>query len=60
MATWEPQEGDEYLWSGHLVNGKRWRAVFVDPRAALRVNAYRARLYLVRGGKRFLIRRVTN
>lgn len=54
------QTGDRYHVTGVTVYGKRFRIETDNPYHALAINLYRGSVWLVRGGKRRLIRRVYN
>ncbi len=58
--TWAPQTGDSYRIVGERVDGSRFATTRDSWRYADGINLYRGRVYLVRGGRRFLVKRVWN
>ena len=59
-VDWTHKKGDRILWIGRLVNGKKFRKEFKNTVMALSLNAWNARMWLVRGGKRKLLKTVVN
>jgi hypothetical protein len=53
-------EGARYVVIGKLVNGKRFRDVYSNPRHALGINLYNGRIWQVVDGKRKLVKEVFN
>lgn len=60
VKSWKPEPGDSYLVCGKTVDGKRFRQTWPTWFWANGINMYEGRKYLVRGGKRHLICRVTS
>lgn len=55
------QAGDGYVVTGRLVTGQRFRPIRTDnQRHALGINLFNGSVWLVRDGKRILVRRVVN
>jgi hypothetical protein len=59
-VNWTHKQGDKYMWIGRLVNGSMFRSVYTHVGTALGINAWNARLWLVREGKRKLLKTVVN
>lgn len=57
---WTHQTGDKYHVTGVTVYGKRFKIVTENPHYALGINLYRGSMWLVRNGKRRLVRQVSN
>ena len=59
-SAWVQQAGDLYLATGVTADGKRFRVSNVSWRYIQSINLWKGSRWLVRGGKRYLIDRVTN
>ena len=59
-AEWTHIQGDRYLVTGIDLSGKRFRIEKTNWLYANGINVYRGSRWLVRGGRRYLIARVTN
>lgn len=58
---WTHTATDRYLVTGYLAfSTKRFRSVYSNPYQALAINLWRGRVYLLRGGKRIVVKVVTN
>ena len=58
---WDSRKDDEYVVTGVLVNGKRFKPIRTHSWAyANGINLYRGTKWLVRDGKRYIIQRVYN
>lgn len=57
--VWDELPDDTYLVVGKTTDGKRFRQVHQRWLFAAGINLYDGRKYLVRGGKRYLVARVT-
>ena len=60
LTEWFHTPGDTYAVTGVTVTGKRFRRVTDNPHMALGINLWRGTVWLVRDGKRHMIRRVYN
>ncbi|HEY5606261.1 MAG TPA: hypothetical protein VIL45_07060 [Thermoplasmata archaeon] len=60
MREWIHGAGDTYAVTGIDVRGRRFRIRTGNPWQALAVNLYRGSVWLVRDGKRKLVKRVWN
>jgi hypothetical protein len=60
VISWTHQEGDLYVVTGVLTNGKRFALTTHSWPHASGINLYRGSKWLYRGGKRRLIIRVYN
>jgi hypothetical protein len=58
-VSFDVKEGDVYLVTGKTVYGERFSQSHTNVRAAFSINLYDGRIWLVRGNKRRLIKRVT-
>lgn len=58
--TWTHQAGDRYLVVGELRNGAKFRDEYANPHYAMAINLYRGRVYVVRDGRRWLLKTVWN
>ncbi len=56
---WSHKQTDRYLVTGRLVNGQPFRQIHSNPYHALYINLYDGRVWLLRDGKRILVKRVT-
>lgn len=59
VAVWTHQPGDVYLVTGRTVQGHRFRSRLTNPYQALAINLHDGRLWLIRHGRRTLLKRVT-
>lgn len=59
-ATWTQQAGDKYVVTGRDCNGKRFRHTTASWLLADSVNVWSGTVWLVRDGKRFVVRRTSN
>jgi hypothetical protein len=57
---WTHQEGDEYLVTGKDKEGKTVRLQYKDWQTAQAIRIWQGTKWLVRGGKKYVILRVTN
>ena len=58
--TWTHRPSDRYLVTGRTVRGERFRSSLLsNPYQALYINLYDGRVWLLRDGKRTLVKRVT-
>lgn len=61
MITWTHQTGDVYHVTGILQSGRRFKCIVTDnPHHALGINLYRGTVWVMRNGKRTLVKRVWN
>lgn len=56
---WTHKVTDRYLVTGRTVNGRPFRQLHHNPYIALSINLYDGRVWLIRQGKRILVKRVT-
>ena len=56
---WNHRVSDRYLVTGRLVSGRRFSSRYTNPYQALFINLYDGRVWLLRDGKRILVKRVT-
>lgn len=59
-VAWSPEPGDSYLLCGTDRAGRRFRMESKSWHGVAHINAWRGRWYLVRDGRRFLLRRCDN
>lgn len=57
---WDQKLGDKYLVSGVDRNGKKFRYHFEDWKWADSINLWKGCKWLIRDGKRYLIKKVVN
>jgi hypothetical protein len=60
LTTWTHQAGDRYVVTGVTRDGQRFRQEWTNPMHALMINLWQGSVWLVRDGKRRLIKRVFN
>jgi len=60
LTMWIHREGDRYLVTGYTVAGRPFRREMVNPYQALGINLYRGRVWLLRDGRRRLVKSVWN
>jgi hypothetical protein len=60
QVTWIHQENDEYLVTGRLTNGRRFRVSTKNWTYAKAINVYRGNKWLIRNGKRYKIQSIYN
>lgn len=58
--SWTTKTGDKYVIVGTDVDGKKFRQVHTEWRWASQINLHRGRVYLLRDGKRWLVKSVWN
>lgn len=56
---WTHMTGDAYHVTGKTVHGKRFKIVTENPHHALGINLWRGSVWLVREGKRRLVKRAS-
>lgn len=57
--TWSHRKTDRYLVTGRKVDGSAFRQEFSNPYHALYINLWEGRVWLLRSGRRILVKRVT-
>jgi len=60
MKQWAHEKTDTYHITGLTTNGHRFRIITNNPFHAMGINLYRGSVWLVRNGKRSLVKRVFN
>lgn len=60
MRTWYHEAGDKYHVTGVDRDGKRFKLVYENYYMANAINLWRGSVWLVRNGKRHLVKRVYN
>jgi hypothetical protein len=59
--SWEHKDGDKYIVTGRVHNShKTFRLVYSSWANANSINLWNGRVWLVREGKRYLVKTVTN
>lgn len=59
LTEWIHQAGDRYVITGfYVLTGRRFRTSTSNPHVALNINLWRGRVWLVRDGRRRLVKRV--